>query len=52
MSEETCAHAYCDCEVDNQTGITKEGKIYCSEFCASGEGASLEDCECGHDDCQ
>ena len=24
---------------------------YCSEFCASSESASLEDCQCEHPDC-
>jgi hypothetical protein len=31
--------------------VAKEGENYCSEFCASDEGASAEDCQCGHPDC-
>lgn len=51
MAEELCAHSECRCEVEGGTGVTKDGKTYCSEFCASGEGANPEECECGHPDC-
>ena len=52
MAEESCAHPDCDCALEPGAGVSKEGKNYCSEFCASSEGASLEDCECGHSDCE
>jgi hypothetical protein len=52
MAKENCAHPDCDCEVEAGAGVSKDGKIYCGEFCASSEGASLEDCECGHSDCE
>ena len=51
MAEEICAHPDCDCEVEVGEGVSKQGKNYCSEFCASSEGASLEECQCGHPDC-
>jgi hypothetical protein len=51
MAEEICANEDCECELDFGEAVTKDGKKYCSEFCASSEGASLEDCECGHSDC-
>jgi hypothetical protein len=51
MAEQTCASEDCECELDSAGTVTKDGKKYCSEFCASSEGASLEDCECGHSDC-
>ena len=51
MAEEYCAHAECNCEVEAGKGVSKGGENYCSEFCASREGASTEDCECGHADC-
>jgi hypothetical protein len=52
MAKENCAHPDCDCVFEAETGVSKDGKIYCGEFCASSEGASLEDCECGHSDCE
>jgi len=52
MAEELCAHPGCVCEVESGAAVSKDGKNYCSEFCASGEGASLEDCQCGHSDCE
>jgi hypothetical protein len=52
MPEESCAHPDCDCALEAGAGVSKEGKTYCSEFCAASEGASLEDCECGHSDCE
>jgi hypothetical protein len=51
MAEEECAHPACDCELSTGTVVSKDGESYCSEFCASSEGASPEDCECGHPDC-
>ena len=51
MAEQTCAHEECECELDLDEAVTKNGKKYCSESCASSEGASLDDCECGHADC-
>lgn len=50
MAEETCENLNCVCEL-SAGSVSKDGKQYCSEFCASSEGASLEDCECGHGDC-
>jgi hypothetical protein len=50
--EENCAHPDCNCEVTAGEIVSKDGKKYCSEFCASSEGASLEDCRCGHRDCE
>ena len=52
MAEEICDNSNCECELSDDSVKGKDGKNYCSEFCASGEGASLEDCECGHDDCE
>jgi len=52
MAEELCAHPGCVCEVESGAAVSKDGKNYCSEFCASNEGASLEDCQCGHSDCE
>jgi hypothetical protein len=51
MAKELCASENCDCEVEPGKGVSKDGENYCSEFCASGEGASPEDCECGHEEC-
>jgi hypothetical protein len=51
MAEETCAHPDCDCALGTGPRISKNGQNYCSEFCAATEGASTEDCECGHADC-
>jgi hypothetical protein len=48
---EQCAHPDCECEVNEGQGVSKGEDTYCSEFCASSEGASSEDCECGHPDC-
>jgi hypothetical protein len=48
MAEQNCANSNCTCELSLGGSVTKDGKNYCSEFCASSEGASLEDCECGH----
>jgi Prokaryotic metallothionein len=52
MADESCAHPDCDCEIEAGAGVSKDGKNYCSEFCAASEGASIEDCECGHSDCE
>jgi len=52
MAQDNCAHGNCECEVEAGAGVSKDGKNYCSEFCAGSEGASLEDCECGHADCE
>jgi hypothetical protein len=52
MAEEICAHPGCVCEIEAGAAVSKDGKNYCSEFCASSEGASLEDCQCGHSDCE
>jgi hypothetical protein len=52
MAEDLCAHPECNCEVEEGATVTKDGKQYCSEFCATSEGASLGDCECGHPDCE
>ena len=51
MAQEQCAHPDCDCEVEAGSGVEKNGELYCGEFCAASEGASIEDCECGHSDC-
>jgi hypothetical protein len=50
MAKENCAKPDCNCEL-TAGSIEKDGKKYCGEFCASGEGASLEDCQCGHEEC-
>lgn len=50
MAEENCDNLNCVCEL-SAGSVTKDGKNYCSEVCANGEGASLEDCQCGHEDC-
>ena len=52
MAEENCAHLNCNCEIPAGTGVAKDGKTYCSEFCASTEEATLDDCRCGHRDCE
>lgn len=51
MAQGMCANEACNCELVAEETVEKGGKEYCSEFCASSEGASLEDCECGHADC-
>ena len=39
----------CTCEVDQQTGIERNGKHYCSEACANGHPSGQG---CGHQGCQ
>ena len=48
--EQNCENLNCICEVSADS-VTRDGKQYCSEVCASSEGASAEDCDCGHEDC-
>jgi hypothetical protein len=52
MAEENCENLNCMCELSAGSVTTKDGKNYCSEFCASSEGANTEDCGCGHEDCE
>lgn len=47
-----CANENCFCETSSADSVRHDDREYCSEFCASSEGASLEDCECGHPDCE
>jgi len=39
-------------KIESRAGLSKGGKNYRSEFCATSEGASLEECACGHPDCE
>ncbi|WP_342594267.1 metallothionein [Salinicola lusitanus] len=46
MSQSTCACSKCDCKVTDQS-IESQGKLYCSQSCASGHADGSKDC--GHD---
>lgn len=52
MDEKTCANPDCNCAIGDNEGTKRDDKMYCGEFCASSEGATLEDCDCGHADCE
>lgn len=50
MSEQHCACPGCTCEVDSNA-VTRDGKAYCCEACASGHSAGKPccsgECHCG-----
>lgn len=46
MSQQECACPKCKCAVD-RSSIEKDGKLYCSQSCATGHADGSIDC--GHD---
>lgn len=51
MAEDMCANEACGCELGSVETVERDGKEYCSEFCATSEAISLEECQCGHAEC-
>ena len=43
---QTCAYPPCNCKVEPSKGVAKDGKLYCCEGCASGQGCQCQDCNC------
>lgn len=44
-----CEHEGCHCQ--SEVGIERNGRRYCSEFCAKAQAGRLESCRCGHAGC-
>jgi len=44
-----CEHEGCVCETET---VVKEGRSYCSEWCAAAPEDEQEACECGHSECE
>lgn len=42
-----CACDRCNCTVNLETAVMKDGKAYCCEGCASGSGCQCSGCSCG-----
>lgn len=45
----SCEHPSCHCQ--SEVGIERQGKDYCSEYCAGAAPDSEEACRCGHAGC-
>ena len=45
-SNDTCANQHCSCTLAGQESVERDGKTYCSEECARGEGCTHPSCEC------
>jgi hypothetical protein len=45
-SNDTCANQHCTCTLAGQESVERDGKTYCSEECARGEGCTHSSCEC------
>ena len=43
-----CAHS--DCLCTSEVGIDRDGRTYCSDYCAS-DRTKDKPCECGHAGC-
>lgn len=41
-----CQYEQCGCEITDDTAVSHEGKLYCSEDCAQGRGCTHSDCGC------
>lgn len=42
---EQCDHEDCDCDVTSSR-VEREGRVYCCEGCASGDGCTHASCQC------
>ncbi|MGB7952055.1 MAG: metallothionein [Candidatus Binatia bacterium] len=52
MAEQNCAHAGCQCRVEEGKGISQGGQMYCSEQCANPTTpGGAGNCGCGHAEC-
>lgn len=52
MAKQECAHADCECLVDDNRDAMLDGESYCSRYCArSGPQSQSNECECGHAEC-
>jgi hypothetical protein len=46
MASKKCSHPGCGCEIEPGSSVLKNGRSYCSQYCASATGSGK--CECGH----
>ncbi|MCI0622758.1 MAG: hypothetical protein L0387_14045 [Acidobacteria bacterium] len=46
-----CNHSGCHCKVTPGKGVSENGKIYCSQYCANARETSGT-CRCGHASCE
>jgi hypothetical protein len=52
MADQNCAHGGCKCKVEQGKGVSRGGKLYCSDHCANAGTVVLGQCRCGHPDCR
>ena len=45
-ANDTCAYQRCQCTIAGETVINRNGKTYCCEGCAAGDGCTHAVCNC------